>query len=397
MVFPGDYGEEERAKGGWKMQLLWHRVECCAPSELYFAMAQWDGRVEERLREKLAKNGWNWPAGGVLPEVGTFSALEQFAVGNDGVPGLNGLLQWGAEQQWELAETVAAVLVLCWMAEAGVQVVFSFPHRIALDGRHAADLDGLVVRPTEEKGLSDDGAGAKTEAGRRAMIGLLRILRRLGKLEYISEAAPPAFQILGRRKVGEGAFVYVVQTVCGGGERCPGSLPIGNDVRQGHGHIHEHIDEGMVLLQANIDDMNPEWLPYAMEKLLEHGANDVYAHPVQMKKGRIGFLLNVLCERSKSEVLKAVIFSETSTIGVRALDVAVHRLGRTVRVLESPWGPIRVKEAKARGKRVQAAPEFEDCRRIAQERGVPLKKVYEWVTARLGMSAHETDHPNVTR
>ena len=97
----------------------------------------------------------------------------------------------------------------------------------------------------------------------------------------------------------------------------------------------------------------------------------------------MGTLLNVLCERAKCEALKEVMFSETSTIGVRALSASVHRLARTSRVLESPWGPIRVKLAKAQGKIVQAAPEYEDCRRIAQQRGIPLKKVYQWVSGKM--------------
>lgn len=142
-------------------------------------------------------------------------------------------------------------------------------------------------------------------------------------------------------------------------------------------HQKEHLDKDMTILQANIDDMNPEMVPYVIEKLLQAGANDVYFYPILMKKGRSGFILNVLCNVRKVKMLKTIIFKETTTIGVRGLPVEVHRLGRTFDKVKTSWGHITIKIAKYEDDIVQVAPEFEDCKKLAIEHDVPLKLVYQ--------------------
>jgi uncharacterized protein (DUF111 family) len=144
-------------------------------------------------------------------------------------------------------------------------------------------------------------------------------------------------------------------------------------------HREEHVDENMLLVQANIDDMNPEWTSYITDKLFAIGANDVYWIPIIMKKGRPGIMLNVLIEETILGAIEAVIFSETTTLGIRYLHASCHRLAREFHSVETQWGPLSVKVGFHQGKFVQYAPEFKECEEIAKRHQVPLKIVYEEV------------------
>ena len=146
-----------------------------------------------------------------------------------------------------------------------------------------------------------------------------------------------------------------------------------------HVHAEEHVDEGMVLLQANLDDMNPEWTSHVADLLFAAGANDVYWIPIIMKRGRPGVMLNVLASREKADALERIVFRETTTLGVRRIAAEVHRLGRKTVEVPTPWGPVRVKAGFLDGAEVQYAPEFRDCAAIAEREGVPLKTVYDEV------------------
>ncbi len=147
-------------------------------------------------------------------------------------------------------------------------------------------------------------------------------------------------------------------------------------------HEKEHDDRGMIILQANIDDMNPEFCPYVAERLFHQGANDVYWIPIIMKKGRPGMMLNVLTDEALLEKMEQIIFSETTTLGVRYFPVSIHRLGRTFVEVDTSWGKVPVKAGFHGGKLVQYAPEFEVCKQIAESRELPLKQVYDEVRAR---------------
>jgi uncharacterized protein (DUF111 family) len=148
------------------------------------------------------------------------------------------------------------------------------------------------------------------------------------------------------------------------------------------GHREEHVDEEMLVLQANIDDMNPELCSYVGELLFEAGANDVYWIPIIMKKGRPGIMLNVLLNEDKLSGVEEVVFRETTTIGIRYMAASCHRLGRTFTEVVTPWGVVSVKAGYHKGKLVQFSPEFKDCERLARDYGVPLKRVYEEARAR---------------
>jgi uncharacterized protein (DUF111 family) len=144
-------------------------------------------------------------------------------------------------------------------------------------------------------------------------------------------------------------------------------------------HIEEHLDEHMLLVQANLDDMNPEWTSYVSDQLFAAGANDVYWIPIIMKKGRPGFMLSVLVEETKLNAIEGIIFRETTTLGLRYLHAECHRLARQFQTVETQWGPLSVKIGVYQGKVVQYAPEFKECEAIAKHHQIPLKAVYEEV------------------
>src|SRR4051794_38540185 len=93
-------------------------------------------------------------------------------------------------------------------------------------------------------------------------------------------------------------------------------------------HKDEHVDDQMLLVQANLDDMNPEWVTYLMDQLFDVGANDVYVVPIIMKRGRPGIMLNVLIDEGLLPKVEEVIFSESTTLGIRYLHASCHRLAR---------------------------------------------------------------------
>ncbi len=135
--------------------------------------------------------------------------------------------------------------------------------------------------------------------------------------------------------------------------------------------------EVITVLEANLDDLNPQVFGYVMDRLLEEGALDVFGMPVQMKKNRPGTLLTVLCKPEDASKLTQLIFTETTTLGVRRRDEVRQTLARRWENVRTPWGEVRIKIASLNGTVTNYAPEYEDCRRIAAEHQVPLKSVMQ--------------------
>jgi hypothetical protein len=145
--------------------------------------------------------------------------------------------------------------------------------------------------------------------------------------------------------------------------------------------------ETVTVLEANLDDLNPQVFGYVMDRLFEEGALDAFGMPVQMKKNRPGILLTVLCKPEHAGKLTQLIFAETTTLGVRRRDETRHALARRWENVSTPWGQVRIKIASMNGHVTNYAPEYEDCRRIAAEHHVPLKTVMqEAARAYLGKS-----------
>jgi len=137
----------------------------------------------------------------------------------------------------------------------------------------------------------------------------------------------------------------------------------------------------MLLVETNIDDMSPELYGYAQERLFAAGAADAWLTSVQMKKGRPGVLLSVLCPVEREDVVVATLLRETSTLGVRVREVSRHEAAREVVEFESSLGPAQVKVKSLPDQPATVAPEYEACARLARETGLPLPEVYRIVQA----------------
>jgi uncharacterized protein (DUF111 family) len=131
------------------------------------------------------------------------------------------------------------------------------------------------------------------------------------------------------------------------------------------------------MLETNLDDMTGEEVGYCLEALLDDGALDAFTTPVQMKKGRPGVLLTVLCPPDELRAVEHLLWRHTSTLGVRRHLCQRSCLRRRWRTVSTPWGEVRVKVAYVGDQEVRCEPEYEDCRAIARERGLPLRAVYQ--------------------
>lgn len=148
--------------------------------------------------------------------------------------------------------------------------------------------------------------------------------------------------------------------------------------------------EPIAILETVIDDSSPQLIAYVSELLLESGAWDVYRIPVQMKKGRTGVQLTVLCHPDRIPTVRDLLFRETTSIGLHWRVENKTSLAREFREVQTEWGPVRMKIARwPSGEIANAAPEYEDCKRIAAAHSVPLKQVVE--QARRMFAAHEEE------
>lgn len=146
-------------------------------------------------------------------------------------------------------------------------------------------------------------------------------------------------------------------------------LIVGEDASEG-------ASERVLVLETEIDDMPPQLYGPLIDRLLASGALDVFYTPVQMKKGRPGVLVTVLGEPSRRGALEEVLFTETTTLGVRGQEWDRTALERDRVVVETPHGPVAIKVGRRGGRVYNAQPEFEDCRRVAEARGVAVKEVW---------------------
>ncbi len=163
----------------------------------------------------------------------------------------------------------------------------------------------------------------------------------------------------------------------GAGGRDPEGWP--NVLRLWLGNAIEPERPAMVLIETNIDDMNPEIYGYVQERLFAAGAADVWLQAIQMKKNRPGVMLSVLCAAAREDAIAAALLRETSTLGMRVTPVTRHEAQREQFAFDSSIGRADVKVKRLPGEPPRVAPEYEACRRIAEERGMPLSEVYRIV------------------
>lgn len=139
----------------------------------------------------------------------------------------------------------------------------------------------------------------------------------------------------------------------------------------------ESDDEELVMIEANIDDMNPELYEAAMDSLFKAGALDVYLCPIIMKKSRPASKISVLSTETNREIMTQVLLQETSSFGLRYYKVGRTVLEREIISVKTTYGPIKIKIGKLDGKSLQASPEYEDCKKVSNTRKVSVKIVYD--------------------
>jgi uncharacterized protein (TIGR00299 family) protein len=148
-----------------------------------------------------------------------------------------------------------------------------------------------------------------------------------------------------------------------------------------HSHVsgdsgHDWETDTIAVLETNLDDINAEILGNFVEQALAAGALDVFHTPIQMKKNRPGILLTVLCAEADADRFSELMLRETTTFGIRRYASERRRLKREFTTVTTPHGKITVKLGRLDGRVVQAAPEYESCRKLAEETRVPLKEIY---------------------
>jgi pyridinium-3,5-bisthiocarboxylic acid mononucleotide nickel chelatase len=144
--------------------------------------------------------------------------------------------------------------------------------------------------------------------------------------------------------------------------------------------------ETVVILEANVDDASPEWLGFLMERLFREGALDVLFCPVQMKKNRPAVLVQVIGKPHHKDLLTEILFQESTTLGVRFRYSQRNILERSSVEVDSPWGKMKVKKVRRPDGSFRLLPEYETCRKIAEEKQLPIREIYSWVWARFHSS-----------
>jgi uncharacterized protein (TIGR00299 family) protein len=134
-----------------------------------------------------------------------------------------------------------------------------------------------------------------------------------------------------------------------------------------------------LIVECNIDDMNPEYYDYIIDSLFDAGAKDVYITPIIMKKSRPAAKLSVLCDTGAEKNIEEILFKETSSLGIRKYSVEKLILDRKIEKLKTKYGQVKIKSAFYKNRLIKSKPEYEDCIRIAKEKNIPINEVYRMV------------------
>jgi uncharacterized protein (DUF111 family) len=129
--------------------------------------------------------------------------------------------------------------------------------------------------------------------------------------------------------------------------------------------------------------MNPEFFEYISDRLFKAGASDVFFLNIMMKKGRPGILLNVICETELADTVKNIIFTESTSLGLRTFPFRKDTLVRKFETIKTIYGDLTIKRSYYKGKEVSSKPEYEECKRIAAEKQIPVKEVYNNIIAQI--------------
>lgn len=286
-------------------------------------------------------------------------------------------------------QTTARIFTLLAGAEAqvhGEPVEHVHFHEIgALDS--IADVTGVVIG-LESLGIERLYAsplpyGSGTIPGEHGLLPLpapatLELLR-LAQAPLTPSSAqvelvtPTGAAILGALATFERPALTITAVGIGAGKR---ELPWPNVMRLIVGESPASGVSEMVQMETNLDDMNPQFYGYIMEKLFAAGARDVFLTPIQMKKNRPGILLGIIANRQDEAALADLLLRETTTLGLRVQPIQRYEAQRAFRQVETRYGVLTVKQKLINGKVIQTMPEYDDCLRLARENGVSLAEIY---------------------
>jgi hypothetical protein len=177
--------------------------------------------------------------------------------------------------------------------------------------------------------------------------------------------------------------IKIEKTAYGVGQKEHQDVPNLLRVFLGETIVNQETGHDALQIECNIDDMNPEFYDYISDKLFEAGASDVFLSNIMMKKCRPGILLNVICESELADTVKNIIFTESTSLGIRTFRFRKDTLVRKLETIQTIYGKVAVKRSYFDTKEVSCKPEYEDCKRIAAEKEIPLKKVYNVIMAQI--------------
>jgi uncharacterized protein (TIGR00299 family) protein len=250
----------------------------------------------------------------------------------------------------------------------------------AAAGAHALQVQGWSCSPMNVGGGTVACAHGKYPVPAPATMDLLRgtpTYSSGAQMELVTPTGAALVRALGCT-FGPAPAMRVETIGYGAGSRDPKEFP--NVVRLSLGEtdaVPSLPGDAIVIMETAVDDLNPQIIGDVTERALLLGALDVMCSPVQMKKNRPGTLLTVLSDRAHVLGLQQLLFRETSTLGIRIREERRACLERSLVPVQTEWGEVRIKVGLLNGAEVNAAPEFEDCRRCAQEHSVPLKIVMQ--------------------
>lgn len=180
-----------------------------------------------------------------------------------------------------------------------------------------------------------------------------------------------------------GLQIKIEKTAYGVGQKDHPDVP--NLLRVFLGETTSDIEPGheALLIECNIDDMNPEFFEHISERLFKAGSSDVFFSNIMMKKGRPGIILSVICEKEMADTVKDIIFTESTSLGIRTFPFRKDTLVRKLEIYHTDYGDVTVKHSFYKDKEVSCKPEYDQCKRIASEKGMPLKEVYNNIIALL--------------
>jgi hypothetical protein len=139
--------------------------------------------------------------------------------------------------------------------------------------------------------------------------------------------------------------------------------------------LEDVLLENSIVLECNIDDMNPERYEFLLDQLFENGASDAWLTPIIMKKSRPANMVSVLCAVDKAGIMKAILFEHSTTLGIREKQVLKNMLRRQEKTIETAFGKVRVKECFYKGKSLRFKPEYDDCKTLAIKHNVSISVI----------------------